>query len=116
MRTWAAEDDEASRIIWIGGASPARRGTPVDRWRQQLQVSGHPIFVLDKAALGALNGDLDGEPSGESIRRAREVARLLARAGVNVIVDVTGSESDAYPGKWIDADAPDANPSDDWVI
>ena len=116
MRTRAAEDDEASRIIWIGGASPARRGTLVDRWRQQLQVSGHPIFVLDKAALGALNGDLDGEPSGESIRRAREVARLLARAGVNVIVDVTGSESDAYPGKWIDADAPGTDPSDNWVI
>jgi bifunctional enzyme CysN/CysC len=115
-RTRAAEDDEASRIVWIGGASPARRGTLIDRLKQQLQVSGHPVFVLDGAALRDLNEDLAGEPSGETVRRARSVARLLARAGVNVIVDVAGGEADAHPGKWIDADAPDADASDDWVI
>ena len=41
---------------------------------------------------------------------------LVRFAGVNVIVDIHASEADAHPGKWIDADVPEADASDDWVI
>ena len=109
------DDDEANRIWWIGGTSPARRATLIGHLRQQLQASGHPVTLLDDAALRDLNADLP-EPSSETTRRAREVARLLARAGANVILDLGATADVAHPGKYIDADAPDADPSDDWVI
>ena len=110
------EDDEAGRISWIGGTSAAKRATLIGHLRQRLQASGHPIFLLDAAGLADLNADLGEESPAEAIRRAREAARLLARAGVNVLIDFSASQADAHPGKWIDADAPDADASDDWVI
>jgi len=115
-RTTRAEDDEASRITWVGGTSATNRATLISHLRQQLQVSGHPLFVLDEPALRDLNEDLADAAPAELIRRAREVARLLARAGVNVILDVHSEQADAHPGKWIDSDAPEADSSDDWVI
>ena len=109
------DDDEASRIHWIGGASAAKRGTLIGHLRQRLQASGHPVFLLDTAGLADLNSDLDG-PSSEAMRRAREAARLLARAGVHVLIDTGAAKPDAHPGHYIDSDEPDADESDDWVI
>ncbi len=109
------DSDEANRIHWIGGTSPARRATLIGHLRQQLQASGHPVMLLDDTALRDLNTDL-AEPSSETIRRAREVARLLARAGANVILDLGANADQSHPGTYIDADAPEADPSEDWVI
>jgi len=109
------DDNEANRIHWIGGTSPARRATLIGHLRQQLQASGHPVMLLDAAALQDLNADLT-DAAAETTRRAREVARLLARAGANVILDLGATTQEAHPGTYIDADAPDADPSDDWVI
>jgi bifunctional enzyme CysN/CysC len=115
-RTTRAEDDEASRITWVGGASPARRATLIGHLRQRLQVSGHPLFVIDETALRDLNQDLSTSAPHEPIRRARAVARLMARAGINVLLDLSVGAEDAHPGQWTDADAAEAETSDDWVI
>jgi bifunctional enzyme CysN/CysC len=109
------DDDEAARIHWIGGNSPANRATLIGHLRQQLAATGHPVMLVDAAALQDLNADLT-DASSETTRRAREVARLLARAGANVILDLGASADQSHPGTYIDADAPDADPSDDWVI
>ena len=109
------DHDEAARIHWIGGTSPARRATLIGHLRQQFQASGHPVMLLDDTALRDLNADLT-ERSSETTRRAREVARLLARAGANVILDLGANADQSHPGTYIDADVPEADPSDDWVI
>ena len=109
------DDDEAGRIHWIGGASAAKRATLIGHLRQRLQASGHPVFLLDTAGLADLNSDLD-TASPETLRRAREAARLLARAGVHVLIDTGASKADAHPGHYIDSDEPDADDGDDWVI
>ena len=76
-------------------------------------------IVLDEAAMrDGLGSDLGTGPgdSAERVRRAREVALLMARAGIDVLVAVEASSADAWPGRSIDEHDVDELGADEWVI
>jgi bifunctional enzyme CysN/CysC len=111
------ETVEHGRIIWLTGASADGRSDFAFRVQQRLHARGRPSFVLDAAALEAgLNRDLDGGPGddAETRRRAGEVARLMSRAGVTVLVALDPPEGEQRPGTELDVRK--AGYEGDWVI
>ena len=80
---------------------------------------------LDTLAADALRGidqgltsDLANDPdhAGERVRRAREAALLLARAGVEVLVIVQASPEETVPGRVIDAAELIQESDGEWMI
>ena len=75
-------------IVWLTGLSGCGKSTIAAELERQLISTGHPAYVLDGDNLRfGLNKDLGFGPEdrAENIRRAGEVANLLADAGVIVI-------------------------------
>jgi len=113
-----SEGAESGRIIWLTGSSAAGRSDFARRAQQRLQARGRPSFLLDAAALrDGLSSDLSGAPTdeAENRRRIREVAKLMSRAGVTVLValdDVPDGED--KPGTEVDVAS--ASYEGDWVI
>jgi bifunctional enzyme CysN/CysC len=113
-----SEGAEPGRIIWLTGSSAAGRSDFARRAQQRLQARGRPSFLLDAAALrDGLSSDLSGAPTdeAENRRRIREVAKLMSRAGVTVLValdDVPDGED--KPGTEVDVAS--ASYEGDWVI
>ena len=109
--------DEQTRILWINGATPDSVAAYAAAEAGRLKALGRPAFVLDESALGGLAAGLEGAPAkAESIRHAREVAKLMSRAGVHVLVTVEASEAEAHPGRRVDAGSPGEKGADEWVI
>jgi len=106
-------EDEAGSIQWIAGAGRAAHAL---RAAERLKALGRPAFVLDEAAIADLVRDLPAGETAERLRRAREVARLMARAGVLVLVTLEASVDEAHPGRRVDADAEQSQRADEWVI
>ena len=76
-------------ILWFTGLSGAGKSTIADRVEQQLQSLGRHTYLLDGDNVRhGLNRDLGftEEDRVENIRRIAEVARLMADAGLIVIV------------------------------
>jgi bifunctional enzyme CysN/CysC len=76
------------RVIWLTGLSGSGKSTIARALDRALRERGHRSYVLDGDTLRlGLNRDLDFSAAGraENIRRAGEVARLMADAGVIVI-------------------------------
>ena len=79
----------AGATVWLTGLSGAGKSTIAARVEQALVAAGRPAFVLDGDNLRlGLNADLGfGEADRvENVRRVGEVARLMAEAGVVVLV------------------------------
>ena len=75
--------------VWFTGLSGSGKSTVADAVAQQLHAAGRPWYVLDGDNLRhGLNADLgfSADDRDENVRRAGEVARLLADAGVVAIV------------------------------
>src|SRR5271156_2352443 len=75
-------------IVWLTGLSGCGKSTIAAELERQLISAGHPAYVLDGDNLRfGLNKDLGFSPQdrAENIRRAGEVAKLLADAGLIVI-------------------------------
>ena len=75
-------------VLWMTGLSGAGKSTLAMAVEQTLFTRGFQVIVLDGDNLRhGLNGDLGFSPDdrGENIRRAAEVAKLLAEAGFIVI-------------------------------
>ncbi len=75
-------------IVWLTGLSGCGKSTIAVALEHALISAGHPAYVLDGDNLRhGLNGDLGFSPEdrAENIRRAGELARLFADAGVIVI-------------------------------
>src|SRR5271170_4606207 len=75
-------------IVWLTGLSGCGKSTIAVELERQLVSTDHPAYVLDGDSLRlGLNKDLGFGPDDrvENIRRAGEVARLLADAGLIVI-------------------------------
>ena len=109
----AAGDHAAGRIIWLTGSTEEKIAV-AQKAQQRLGARGRPTFVLDDVSLReGLNADLGGAPADESEhkRRAREVARLMSRAGVTVLVALDASHEAAELG----SDVHVADASDDWA-
>ena len=74
--------------IWFTGLSGSGKSTVAAACERLLVADGRPAYLLDGDNLRhGLNGDLGFSPDdrGENIRRAAEVAKLLAEAGFIVI-------------------------------
>ena len=77
------------RIVWLTGLSGAGKSTLAMALEQRLFDAGRNVYVLDGDIVrGGLCSDLGFSPDerAENIRRIGEVARIMADAGLLVIV------------------------------
>jgi len=80
---------ERSYTFWLTGLSGAGKSTLARALFLRLKSRGHPSYVLDGDEMReGLCSDLGFSPEAraENIRRLAEVAKLMNRAGVHVIV------------------------------
>ena len=91
-------------INWVTGS---KRDTWAASAAARLKAQGRSVAIIDEAAIS-------GFPAGEPARVAREVARLMAAAGVQVFVTVEGAATSAT-GKTVDSDQNEEG-GDEWVI
>jgi bifunctional enzyme CysN/CysC len=91
-------------INWVTGS---KRDASAASAAARLKAQGRSVAIVDDAAIS-------GFPAGEPARIAREVARLMAAAGVQVFVTVDGAATFAT-GKIIDSDQNEEG-GDEWVI
>jgi bifunctional enzyme CysN/CysC len=114
-----AATDEASRILWITAPSHAEQAALAAKAQEKLIGLGRASFVLDEAAIRAgLSADLGTSEAeiGENIRRVREVAKLMSRAGIHVLVALDVPAHEAHPGRQAGAIDIEAEGADEWVI
>jgi bifunctional enzyme CysN/CysC len=81
--------NQAPAVVWLTGLSGAGKSTIATLVEQQLVALGHHTYVLDGDNVRhGLNRDLGFSEVDrvENVRRAAEVARLMADAGLIVIV------------------------------
>jgi bifunctional enzyme CysN/CysC len=108
--------DPAQHIAWIRGPAAAQGAASL---QERLGALGRPVFVLSDDILDqGLTSDLVGDPgqASERVRRAREAALLLARAGVEVLVTVQASAEETVPGRVIDAAELIQESDGEWMI
>ncbi|HKT15949.1 MAG TPA: adenylyl-sulfate kinase, partial [Allosphingosinicella sp.] len=115
----AAEDsgasDHAGRIIWLTGQSAAEKRVVARKAQQRFEARGRASVVLDEESLRAgLSADLGSSAAEEAehLRRVREIARLISRSGVTVLVAIEGEGE-------LDTDihvADTASDVGDWII
>jgi bifunctional enzyme CysN/CysC len=77
--------------VWLTGLSGSGKSTVADAVAAQLAAAGHLVYVLDGDNIRhGLNADLgfSALDRTENVRRIGEVARLMADAGVIVLVPV----------------------------
>jgi bifunctional enzyme CysN/CysC len=99
-------------IEWISGAA---RAAYARRAEERLKALGRPAIILDEAALSELTSGLSEGARAEIVRRAREVAKLMSRAGVHVLVTLEVPADEAHPGRRVAADSEEQG-ADEWVI
>ncbi|HJP67459.1 MAG TPA: hypothetical protein VJ846_01055, partial [Sphingomicrobium sp.] len=97
--------EPASAIRWITGP---KRCAWAAAAAERLRAQGHNVVILDKEAIAAF-----GAP--DMTRTARQAARLLAAAGVQVLVTLGVAPQDAHPGERIDSETREDG-GDEWVI
>jgi bifunctional enzyme CysN/CysC len=79
----------AGMTVWFTGLSGSGKSTVAAAVERRLVESGRPAYLLDGDNLRhGLNGDLgfSADDRDENVRRASEVARLFADAGVVALV------------------------------
>ena len=87
---WAAHGLQGA-TVWFTGLSGSGKSTVANRAAEALLEAGRPAYLLDGDNLRqGLNGDLGFGPADrtENIRRVAHVARLMADAGLVVLVPV----------------------------
>jgi bifunctional enzyme CysN/CysC len=108
--------DHAGRIIWLAGRSVAEKRAFALKAQQRFEARGRATVVLDEDGLRAgLSSDLGrkSQDEAEHLRRIREVARLISRSGVTVLVAV---EADHDADLDDDVHIADASGGGDWII
>src|SRR6185369_2572957 len=116
-RAPAPVESGQGRIVWLTGSSPEERARFARQARERFSARGRASFVLDAASLRAgLSSDLGAseQDEAESRRRALEVAKLLGRAGVTVLVALEAPAGEERPGTELDVG--DAAQNWDWII
>jgi len=87
----AATHGMAGATVWLTGLSGSGKSTIADAVSAELLQRARPAYVLDGDNLRhGLNADLGFSPGdrAENVRRIGEVARLMADAGLVVLVPV----------------------------
>ena len=87
--------------IWLTGLSGSGKSTIATHVEEMFVADGRPAYILDGDNLRiGLNADLgfSDDDRRENVRRVGEVARLMADAGVVVLVPVISPFRDARDG------------------
>ena len=95
----------SSAITWVTGTD---RAAWAARTAAQLKAQRRQVSIIDEAAIA-------GFPAGDPVRTAREIAKLLAEAGVQVLITVEAQSGEAHPGRIVEASSED-NGGGEWVI
>jgi bifunctional enzyme CysN/CysC len=85
----ARQKSQSPCVLWFTGLSGSGKSTAADRIEQKLQAAGRHTYLLDGDNVRhGLNRDLGftDQDRVENIRRVGEVARLMADAGLIVLV------------------------------
>ncbi len=85
----ARQKGQTPKIIWFTGLSGSGKSTIANYLEKQLTAKGKHVYVLDGDNIRhGLNKDLGFDKAGriENIRRVAEVAKLMADAGLIVLV------------------------------
>jgi bifunctional enzyme CysN/CysC len=96
---------EFDDIVWVTG--PARAAWAAAA-AARLKAQGRSAILIDDAAVAAFPGD-------DPVRTAREIAVLVAAAGVPALITVQASPDEAHPGRIIDSSKNEEG-GDEWVI
>jgi bifunctional enzyme CysN/CysC len=92
-------------IVWVTG--PAR-ATWASAAAARLKAQGKPAILIDDAAVAVF-------PGRDPVRTAREIARLVASAGMSALITINVASDEAHPGRIIDSTKNDEG-GDEWVI
>ena len=92
-------------IVWVTGDDRAAWAATA---AARLKAQGRPAILIDDAATAAF-------PGGDSLRTAREIARLVASAGVAALITIEAAPDERHPGRVIDASRNDEG-GGEWVI
>jgi bifunctional enzyme CysN/CysC len=112
----AGAADHAGRIIWLTGDSVEEKLAFARKAQQRFEARGRASVILDEDSLReGLSNDLgDGAADeAEHIRRVREIARLISRSGVTVLVAVESNGETADGDVHVADISADAG---DWII
>lgn len=93
----AAKNGHGGQVLWLTGLSGSGKTTIAMDLQRRLFDAGRQVYVLDGDNVrGGLNNDLgfSEDDRRENVRRTAEVAKLMAEAGMVVIVSlITPTES-----------------------
>jgi bifunctional enzyme CysN/CysC len=112
----AGASEHAGRIIWLTGDSVEQKVAFARKAQQRFEARGRASVILDEESVRVgLNNDLGirAKDETEHLRRVREVARLISRSGVTVLVAVAAN--DAAPGSDVHVTDITAD-AGDWII
>ncbi len=87
----AAQKGQRPAVVWFTGLSGAGKSTIANLLERRLHHAGRHTYLLDGDNLRhGLNGDLGFSPADriENVRRAAEAAKLMADAGLIVLVSL----------------------------
>jgi bifunctional enzyme CysN/CysC len=107
-----AERATQGMTVWLTGLSGSGKSSIAAEVERRLVAAGRPAYLLDGDNLRhGLNSDLGFSPANraENVRRASEVAKLFADAGVVAIVSLISpyrAERDAVRAAHAEADIP----------
>jgi bifunctional enzyme CysN/CysC len=117
VQSEGGSSDHSGRIIWLTGNSAEDKLAVAIKAQQRFEARGRSAVILDERSLRAgISSDLGNSPEDEAEhhRRSREMARLISRSGVTVLVALEGS---AEAGLDQDVHIADASADvGDWVI
>ncbi|WP_395622751.1 sulfate adenylyltransferase subunit CysN [Sphingomonas daechungensis] len=94
-----------STITWVTGPD---RALWAARTAAELKAQRRQVSIIDEEAIA-------GFPADDPVRTAREAAKLLAAAGVHVLVTIEARPGEAHPGRVVEASNED-NGGGEWVI
>ena len=92
-------------IVWVTGPGRASWAAAAVA---RLKAQGRQPILIDDAAIALFPGD-------DPVRTAREVALLVASAGVPALITVKVLPDEAHPGRVIDS-SKNEDGGDEWVI
>nr|NUR38108.1 sulfate adenylyltransferase subunit CysN [Sphingomonas sp.] len=100
-----AKHSALDEIVWVTGSA---RATWAAAAVARLKAQGRQAILIDDAAVAVF-------PGADPVGTAREIARLVATAGVSALITVQASPEEAHPGRVVDSSKSEEG-GDEWVI